>query len=150
MNTALPMVRRLAALTAVCVLGALAASSVASADTVVGTQNPNVTVRASLRSITGDQYVVSRGSLIFASLSVTNNAAATEWYRLELLGSWPSGSLPADLGGLYQLEPGKTYRIAFPIYVPRWAPTGLYTLGLRAFGEGYLDPSEAIASITVQ
>jgi hypothetical protein len=140
---------RLLAYTAFVCLLALGASSVASADTQVGTQDPNAAVTVSLRSSGMDPNVANVGDTVRAFVSVkTSNFFTLSFVRVFVIGDWAGTKVGVNKEKLLKLKPGKTWDWDAKFKVRQRTPLGAYSLTVLAITPDIIDSSIATATIT--
>jgi len=140
---------RLLAYTALVGLMALGASSVAAADTQVGTQDPNATVTVSLRSSGMDPNVANVGDTVRAFVSVkASNFFTLSFVRVIVFGDWTGTKVGVTKDKLLKLKPGKTWDWDAHFKVRTRTPLGAFTLTALAITPDIIDSSIAVASIT--
>lgn len=137
---------RRVAVMAIVALAMLATAATASATSSTGNQNPTLVVNASLVSSGVNPDVATLGDTISANLSVTN-AGPRQWVRVFWSASLPTGPLSYDK--LMMLPAGKTRMLSASFPVLGFTPLGTYSISIAALGAGFLDPSQADASITI-
>jgi hypothetical protein len=140
---------RLLACTAIVGLMALGASSVASADTQVGTQDSNVTVMASLTSNGRDPNVANRGDWVTARVAVKSNVFAPQWLTAIVFGDIEGTQWAFERTTLKEFGPGKTWGWTLRFPVLRFLPSGAYHLNVIGISPDVIDSSMAFASIQV-
>jgi len=140
---------RLLACTAIVGLMALGASSVASADTQVGTTDPNVTVMASLTSSGRDPNVANRGDWVTAKVAVKSNIFAPQWLTTIVFGDIEGTQWAFEKTTLKEFGPGKVWGWTLRFPVLRFLPSGAYHLNVIGISPDVIDWSEANATIQV-
>lgn len=142
---------RLLACTAFVGLMTLGASSVASANTVTDSTDPNVTVTAMIKSNnrTSSDIAVN-GNWITAGVSVKSNMTELNYLNVFLNVSIEGTPYVYETSILRQFKPGRTWtrQISFPIF---WfMPRGVYSVSVMAVSPESFDVSSANATLTVQ
>jgi len=118
----------------------------AFATTATGTQNPELTVSASLSSDGPNPDVAAVGNAVTAAFSVTNNTFRFLRVNLRLVLTFPAGetiplSVTIPLAPIQTLSPDVTFT------VPDFLPKGLYQLTTEASDANGV--SSATATITI-
>jgi hypothetical protein len=140
---------RLLACTAFVGLMMLGASSVASADTQVGTQDPNATVTVSLQSSGMDPNVANIGDTVRASVSVkASNFFTGIFVHVFVFGDWTGTKVGVNKDKLLRLKPGKTWDWDARFKVRSRTPLGAFSLTAVAITPDIIDSSMATATIT--
>jgi hypothetical protein len=130
-------------------LMALGASSVASADTQVGTQDPNATVTVSLRSSGMDPNVAHVGDTVRAFVSVkASNFFTLSSMRMIVFGDWAGTKVGVTKDKLLKLKPGRTWDWEAQFKVRERTPVGAFSLTALAITPDIIDSSIATATIT--
>jgi hypothetical protein len=120
--------------------------SPAFATTATGTQNPDLTVSASLTSDGPNPDVATVGNTITAAFSVTNNTFKFLQVSLRLVLTFPAGQT-IPLSVTIPLAPTQTLSPNVTFTVPDFFPKGLYQFTTEA-GNGN-GVSSATATITI-
>ena len=140
---------RLFACTAFVALTALGASSVASADTQVGAQDPNATLTVSLTSSGMDPNVANVGDRVTGSVSVkASNFFTLLSMHLFVFGDWTGTKVGVEKDKLLRLKPGKTWDWEAHFKVRDTTPLGTFSLSALAITPEVFEPSNATATIT--
>jgi len=135
----------------------LSSVSAALATTDTKSQNPDLTVSASLASrgtLNPDEATV--GDTVDVVLSVKNNKPWTFQFRIEevrLSGTVQIPSMqPFTVSGTIFLLPEQTVRIAFDLPVVQFLPKGTYSLTLEAIelSDPAAPPSSATATLMLR
>jgi uncharacterized protein YfaS (alpha-2-macroglobulin family) len=141
-------VRLLTGVTLICAL-ALWAASVATADTQYGSQDPTVTVSASLLSSGADPNVARAGDTVYANVTMDSNVDTTSTVRVFVFGDLDGTKLSFDRTKIRKLRPDNTWDWSSKITVPAGTAPGVYHLTIVANTAGTLLESRAEATITV-
>ncbi len=118
----------------------------AFATTATGTQNPDLTVSASLSSDGPDPDVATVGNAVTAAFSVTNNTFRFQEVNLRLVLTFPAGqTIPVSV--TIPLAPTQTLSPHVTFTVPDFLPKGVYQLTTQASDANGV--SSATATITI-
>lgn len=140
---------RLLVCTAFAALMTLGAASAASADTQVGTQDPNMTVTVSLKSSGMDPNVAAIGDKVTAFVSVkASNFFTLLDVHLFVFGDWTGTKAGVEKDKLLRLKPGKTWDWEAKFKVRDRTPLGMFSLSALAITPEVFDPSSATATLT--
>jgi hypothetical protein len=140
---------RLLACTAFAALMTLGAASAASADTQVGTQDPNTTVTVSLKSSGVNPNVANVGDKVTAFVSVkAANFFTLLNVHLFVFGDWTGTKAGVEKDKLLRLKPGKNWDWEAKFKVRDRTPLGMFSLSALAITPEVFDPSSATATIT--
>jgi hypothetical protein len=140
---------RLLACAVIVGLMALSAASIGTANTVVGTQDPTVTVSATLKSSGADPEIARVGDTVFASVTMDSNVDTTSIVRTTVFGDLDGTRFSFEKSKIKKLRADGTWDWAGKITVKAGTPPGTYHLGIVAVTVGSLSESFAIATITV-
>ena len=124
----------------------LAVASTALATSATGTQNPDLTVTASLASNGANPDQATNGDQVTARYSVTNNTAQRRRVAIKYTLQYPDGQTVTRSQKL-TLAPGQTDADSFTYTVVSSFPRGTYDLTVSARDAN--GTSSATASITL-
>ncbi len=117
-------------------------ASIAMATDDTGSQNPDVTVTASL-----SPDVATAGDTVTGTGTVTNNTDKKRKFRIKAVLTAPDGST-YSLSASVRLEPGETYSQSQSVVVPAEGPLGEYSLTVSVKDKG--SRSSATATTTIE
>lgn len=133
---------KLAAVLAVGMLAMTLGVSIVMATSDTGTQNPDVTVFASL-----SPDVVTVGNTITGTASVTNNTNKKRKFRINAKLTAPDGSTYSQSASV-RLGPGESYSMSQSVLITAQEPKGQYSLTVSV--KNKKSTSSATATATVQ
>jgi len=125
----------------------LGGASIAIANTGSGSQNPDLTVTASLQSSGFNPELATVGDSITAGSSLTNNTSSVQKADVSATIVAPDGTVMYAASRTVTLPRGKTSSVSYSLPVlPSYAP-GTYTLTVSAANAN--GASSASATITI-
>lgn len=128
---------------------ALWTASMAGADTQFGSQDPTVTVSASLLSRGADPNVARLGDTVDASVTMDSNVDTTSYVRVFVIGTLDGTRLAFERTKIRKLRAGGDWDWSAHVTIKAGTPPGVYTLSIIAITPGSLVESSATATINV-
>jgi hypothetical protein len=125
----------------------LAGASIAIANTVSGSQNPDLTVTASLQSSGLDPEQATVGDTVTIGSSLTNNSSGVLKSDVSAVITGPDGSVLYSKMRSVTLPRGKTSSVSYGLLVDSSYAPGVYTLTVSAADAA--GASSASATITI-
>ena len=125
----------------------LGGASFAIANTGSGSQNPDLTVTASLQSSGLDPELATVGDIVTAGSSLTNNTSSVQKADVSATIVAPDGTLAYASSRIVTLPRGKTSSVSYSLPVLSSYARGIYTLSISAANAN--GASSASATITI-